>query len=232
MCLVLLLAACPSDDADDETTAAEESGSASTTASTSDGSATETSASTSASTSAEDSGGDTGSPETTCSADSDCVLVNDCCTCAAFHVDDNPGMCDLACEQSSCSALNLGEVSAACVFGHCEIADVSCDPATVACDALPPECQDGWLPSVVGGCWGGCIPAQHCDVVPDCGSCPDDETCIEHSIGFGGLVYTCRPIAPECDGTPSCACMPGVCDRGADTCVDGKGTISCACPEC
>jgi hypothetical protein len=138
----------------------------------------------------------------------------------------------MACEQSSCSAQNLEDISAACVFGHCEIADVPCNPATVACDAAPPTCPEGMLPQVVDGCWGSCIPAAICDVVPDCAACPDDETCVEHSVGFAGVIYTCEPIAPDCDGTPSCACMPGVCDEGADTCVDGEGTVTCACLDC
>lgn len=56
----------------------------------------------------------------------------------------------------------------------------SCDARRVLCDALPPICSEGEAPSVVGACWGPCIPATSCTCsTPE--ECPDirgySETC-------------------------------------------------------
>ncbi|MFN7700693.1 MAG: Kazal-type serine protease inhibitor domain-containing protein [Deltaproteobacteria bacterium] len=44
--------------------------------------------------------------------------------------------------------------------GPCPIA---CDPDRVACDAAPPRCEGGTVPSVAGGCWTGeCVTIDMC----------------------------------------------------------------------
>jgi hypothetical protein len=38
----------------------------------------------------------------------------------------------------------------------------NCDLDDVLCESLPPACDEGETPTVVGICWGECIPADEC----------------------------------------------------------------------
>lgn len=56
--------------------------------------------------------------------------------------------------------------------GACRmVAGPSCDTRRVACDALPPRCVSGQVPSVAGACWGPCVPAATCTCTTDA-ECP------------------------------------------------------------
>ncbi len=57
-------------------------------------------------------------------------------------------------------------------------AERTCDPRGVVCLAPQPVCDDLHVPSVVGGCWGPCVPIDRCpcespEECPD----PDQYTC-------------------------------------------------------
>lgn len=177
------------------------------------------------------SAGDTGAPGMACTSDDDCVLFDDCCSCQALHVDDAPPpSCPMECKATAC--MGYGITGVHCEQGSCELDELSCDPLQVACDALPPECQEGFLPSVGNACWtGDCVPAEVCDVVPDCAACPEDEVCIP-LVAKGPFGFICSPIAPECAGTPSCACLPEVCPETFSACIDGADGVQCECPNC
>lgn len=180
------------------------------------------------------SSGDTGAQPTTCTSDGDCIVVDDCCSCTAIGVDDEPPSCDIReCDQSTCSMYGVDPL-AQCELGSCELAPVSCDPSAVSCDSLPPECPDGFVPSTDpdGGCWTNvCVPAELCDVVPSCADCPEDEACVEYVAQLGPVAH-CSPIPEECGGTPSCACMAEVCVSPFDACGDAPDGLSCGCPVC
>lgn len=91
-------------------------------------------------------------------------------------------------------------------------APVACDPINVSCRAQPPGCKLGWIPSVVNGCWGTCVPVERCSDVP---ARPD---CDKSTV-------TCKRVEPRCPSgyVPSvtgscygpcvpkhvCACVPG-----------------------
>ncbi len=177
------------------------------------------------------SAGDTGAPAMACTSDDDCVLFDDCCSCQALHVDDPPPpSCPVECKATACMGYGIGGVH--CEQGSCELDALSCNPLLVACDALPPDCDPGFLPSVGRSCWtGDCVPAEVCDVVPDCAACPEDETCIA-LVAKGPAGFICSPIAPECAGTPSCACLPQVCPEMFSACIDGADGVQCECPNC
>jgi hypothetical protein len=167
-----------------------------------------------------------------CESDRDCMVVDDCCTCAAQHVDDEVPECEMVCVVGKCTELGIPEIGATCRFGTCVFDKLSCDQSQVVCLALPPECPDGHLPEVEGNCWaGGCVPAEACDVVPSCDDCPAHETCVELQTQ-GGPSYACEPVAPGCGGEPSCACMGEACPEPFDTCVDGRDGLQCSCPAC
>lgn len=209
-----------------------------TTATTSDGSGstgTTTDGSSTTGTDASSSGADgsTSEPVTACEAASDCTVVEDCCSCLAILQGTEAPNCDLQeCLQSACGALGVSNPVAQCELGSCELAPLPCNPLEVACDALPPVCPDGMLPSIDGACWSGlCVPAELCDVVSDCSDCPEDEACVQ--FVSHAPVTRCTPIPPACEGVPSCGCMGAdVCEAPFDICNDIDGAISCGCPVC
>jgi hypothetical protein len=56
---------------------------------------------------------------------------------------------------------------------------VSCDPRTVTCKRSTPKCPAGSVPSVLGACYGDCVPVEQCacDVAAACPQ-PDVYTCL------------------------------------------------------
>jgi hypothetical protein len=175
---------------------------------------------------------DTGSAVSECNSDADCKLQDDCCVCAGIPDDQNPVSCDLACDQSKCS--ELGIAKAVCRLGICETERLSCDQTKVVCDSLPPVCPEGQLPTTSPGCWTGkCVPAEFCDVVPDCGACPDGHLCVQN-IDLAPNQPTCEPIPPGCGPDPDCACAGDlVCNDPFTLCVEQAGpVIHCECINC
>lgn len=185
-------------------------------------------------------GGDTGTtgadPGMACEVDADCVVVNDCCSCTAAHAEDMIDACPVKCDQTACDAAGLAGIEAQCVFGSCELVPVPCNDAGVFCDDPQPDCPDGTLPSVTedGNCWtGNCVPAEACDVVPDCTWCSDADTCVQTATQLG-FFYACWPTNLECAAGPSCDCMGEVC-TDPFICSDpaaGPAELGCVCPVC
>lgn len=62
---------------------------------------------------------------------------------------------------------------------------VSCDPRAVLCRRAPPKCAGGQVPSVVGSCFGDCVPVEQCQC-SDAPECPQPD------------VYTCHRSAKHC----------------------------------
>lgn len=174
---------------------------------------------------------DTGTPVDACEKDADCKLQDDCCVCAGIPNDLDPVPCDGECKQSKCSELGIDQ--AVCRLGVCETERLSCDQNKVACDALPPDCPEGQLPTTTPACWtGNCVPAELCDVVPDCKSCPAGHLCVQ-LIAFGPTETRCEPIPPACGDDPDCACAGDACPDGFALCTDQPGpAIDCECPNC
>ncbi len=173
--------------------------------------------------------GDTGNVSE-CESPDDCTIVNDCCTCDVLNPGEPIPPCGIPeCFVDACGSMGITAI-ADCVFGSCELAKVACDPTQVLCDSLPPKCAEGFAPSVVGGCWGPCVAVHLCDVVPDCSACPRDEACVTKVTQLG-LLHSCSPIPETCGGTPTCECLPGICEAPFDSCSDDGG-ISCSCPVC
>lgn len=170
-----------------------------------------TTASTTASTGeASASSGDTGVVSAPCDVDADCMLVESCCQCEAVALGAAVEPCDMPCDQTKCSALNLFEPAAVCRLDVCVLAAQRCSPNLVTCDELPPECQPGLVPAVVAGCWGGCVAAHLCDELPGCTHelCGPGWMCVESQSG--AFAPHCEPIPPPCGATPGCDCAAGV----------------------
>jgi hypothetical protein len=224
-CLLVLTAACGDD------TGPGGSGGA-TSASTQSGPATSTGASTSSSGQGGMSqggggqgGGGMASPE--CDMPRGCVLVDDCCTCAAIPAGEMPPPCDdVLCLVPKCTELGNSMAVVACEAHRC-VASFNCDRDQVVCLAPEPLCPPGETASVTGGCWGPCVPATECSYVAACDQCDQaSQVCVHISVGPVERLH-CVALPPECGGTPSCACM-GASVCGGIPCSEGSGEIVCA----
>jgi len=186
-----------------------------------------------------DDGSETGTaPGGMCEGPDECVVINDCCQCAAAHVDDEVPACPMECLQPMCDALGIPDIEAVCTDGGCELEPVDCSPGLVVCDMEPPRCPEGTLPEVTpdGDCWtGACVPEDACDGVPSCDACDEGEACVQVVTMLGSL-YSCQDLPDDCGGVPTCACLPpDTCMAPYDTCEDGDagdGMITCSCPAC
>jgi hypothetical protein len=61
---------------------------------------------------------------------------------------------------------------------------VHCDPRRVLCDRVPPACERGQAPSVMGSCWGPCVLVSSC-------MCSNNEDC-PNIPGFSEVCYPTR----------------------------------------
>ncbi len=180
-------------------------------------------------------GATTGGDDLPCETDEDCKLVEgDCCSCAATHVDNDPPVCDLECQQTVCEEYGISE--AVCEQGQCVPAEVNCDDSQILCDAIPPQCEDGFVPSVdeQGACWtGACVPAIYCNFVPSCQDCAgyDDYFCATDVTQLGFKPH-CELLPPGCDGEPTCECAGDACVSPYDVCGEGDNGLMCNCPVC
>jgi hypothetical protein len=91
--------------------------------------------------------------------------------------------CDGHTYGNACSAAGAG-ISVA-TNGECGGAmtppsgQVSCDPRQVLCKRGTPKCAGGSVPSVVGSCYGDCVPVEQC-ACDSADACPlrDSYTCL------------------------------------------------------
>lgn len=176
-------------------------------------------------------GGFDGTPE--CTTSDDCALVDDCCNCMAQPATEPVPKCDdIACLVPTCQSLGHPELAAACEVGRC-VAGFPCDTRVVTCDAAEPQCAPGETASVVGTCYGPCVPADQCATVTSCDDCDlTSQVCVSETTQLGPMVH-CVPIPSDCVGDTSCACMgASVCVAPFDACSDQSDGITCGCPTC
>ncbi len=168
----------------------------------------------------------TGEPE--CVTDADCHVVETCCGCFPAPLSAEIAECDLTCEQSACAARGLQDLGAACVGNRCVFV-LSCDGAMVTCDQAEPECPEGQVASVRGGCWGPCVDATDCVDITSCDDCPagSGRICIQESAFL--TTFRCVEITAACAAEPTCECVDA-CFVGG--CVDDTDGIECVCLQC
>ena len=112
--------------------------------------------------------------------------------------------------------------------GQC-VLNRSCDASRRTCDALPPACLDGQLPSIDdSGCWGPCLAPSECREVTSCADCAND-LCVE----FEGprITARCRARNVPCEQGSYCQCLQP-CGNGSFSCSENGDRISCTCLTC
>ena len=175
-----------------------------------------------------------GTPATAqCTDDSQCTLVNDCCSCVGLGPGETAPPCDIQqCLIPTCESKQLPGNSAQCQAGQC-VAGFECDHNKALCDSIPPSCGPGETASVKGACWGPCVPATECATVGSCDQCGAGQACVKWTTQIGLKIH-CVDLPSSCNGKASCECIgAAVCTDPYDTCsADGQGAISCSCPQC
>lgn len=112
------------------------------------------------------------------------------------------------CETNDDCASDSGE-QAWCIENEC-VSMVDCDPNHAGCEMLPPTCPDGEVVSVVGGCFGPCVPAGAC--LPAIAGCSDSSDC--------GPDEVCVVECWACEsGDPACAGCEGRCEAPTPGCA-------------
>ncbi|MBW2526824.1 MAG: hypothetical protein JRI23_21755 [Deltaproteobacteria bacterium] len=109
---------------------------------------------------------------------------------------------------------------------------IRCNPSEVACYAPTPACPIGEVPSVVGSCWGDCVPILSCEPEPSCATCQTG-FCVEYQAWT--IEYRCVMPTLQCSAA-ACSCMaPYFCVDPFDACSDVSSAdhvVSCGCPTC
>jgi eight-cysteine-cluster-containing protein len=140
-------------------------------------------------------------------------------------------------------------VPGTCINGYCQLAPVetNCDARFVACDALPPECPPGLVPSVVGMCWGPCVKPETCAMM-FCDMnypCPAPFECLylmncasndPNCLGAGVCNYIAPPPPPGCSSDADCpagfVCEWTNCDPTAYNCAPYGQCVQYQNPTC
>ncbi len=180
-------------------------------------------------------GGTGGMPATAtpeCVADSDCVLINDCCRCAGAPKKGPLPECPITeCFAATCDVTGLAGVAPLCVAGRC-VVDADCNQGQVQCNTPPFACPPGKTIHIVNGCWGGCIDPHECKEVGTCAQCPAGQACIEN-VDFSSSLH-CVEVPSSCNGSIDCDCV------GASSCVPpysfcvqpAPAELRCECINC
>ncbi|MBI3203487.1 MAG: hypothetical protein HYZ29_18255 [Myxococcales bacterium] len=166
-----------------------------------------------------------------CKADADCALQNSCCYCNAAPKGTTAPYCEpTPCFADQCSVQGVKE--ARCIAGQCSVAR-DCDQSKVVCNALPPTCPAGLVPSVQNGCWGECVPTTSCSFVSTCFDCGPGKACVVTDDQGGGQHHCVNPPASCSQG---CSCLGDkACIAPYTSCSDGikdGSAVHCECPTC
>ena len=108
---------------------------------------------------------------------------------------------------------------------------VICNPSGVLCDAPPPQCPPGEVPSVEGSCWGACVPILSCATEPNCDGCGTG-FCAEY-VAFA-TEYRCVLPSLTCSAL-ACGCLaPDFCVAPYDACQESSAApdVRCECITC
>ncbi|MBI4815345.1 MAG: hypothetical protein HY791_03765 [Deltaproteobacteria bacterium] len=181
------------------------------------------------------------------------------CPCDALDLEscESSGLCHAVFEDPmTCACAPAG---CCMMFRRCaEGVEADCDINHALCDVVPPVCEGPYAPSVVNGCYEGCVRASVCEQAVQCFPSPSrfpefDRVCLqdqdcqlaEHQIDccgstralginhaaraeFDAAEATCVSQYPLC----RCAARPPVADDGASALDPANLAVECRAGEC
>jgi hypothetical protein len=171
--------------------------------------------------------GEAGRPSTVieCETAEDCSMASDCCGCRSEPISGPRFECPLDCDRDACREGNIDASAVECVAGRCRFR-TRCDGRNVTCPALPPNCGDDMIPSVVDDCWGPCLLPTDCSNVSSCADC-DDALCVEFVAMRTN--YTCLERHDSCNASEDyCGCLGVNCAP----CSASDPSVTCVCVAC
>lgn len=100
-----------------------------------------------------------------------------------------------------------------------------CTSNGIMCAMVPPECPEGEVPAIAGGCWGPCIPPDRCE------EAIEEKLCVATGgtweLGCGhtrcGVEVDCIVAFPGCHCGDAEVFEPGAGCRASDACFAGPG---------
>ena len=107
------------------------------------------------------------------------------------------------------------------------------------CEALPPTCPSGAVPSVTDDCWADCVAVTSCREVSSCNMCSPPSRCIEDGDGtkrcsYVECTYPDCSTAYSCGGTDeevTCACAASRLCAGGSAFCQGSEAEGFRCAE-
>jgi hypothetical protein len=171
--------------------------------------------------------GEAGRPSTVieCETAEDCSIASDCCGCRAEPIRGPRLECPQDCARDACREGNIDRSELECVGGRCRFR-TRCDGRNVTCPALPPNCGDDMVPSVVDDCWGPCLLPTDCSSVSSCTDC-GDALCVEFEAQRTS--YTCLERHDSCNASEDyCGCLGVNCAP----CSASDPSVTCVCLVC
>jgi hypothetical protein len=160
-----------------------------------------------------------------CETAADCEMASDCCGCRSEPILGPRLECPLDCARDACGEVEIEPSEVECLYGKCVIAR-SCDSRPVTCPALPPNCLDGAVPSVLGDCWGPCIQATECLRVDSCSDCGDALCVVFEALPTS---YSCVERDDDCNASDNyCGCLGIHCNA----CSATDPSVTCVCLAC
>jgi hypothetical protein len=171
--------------------------------------------------------GEAGRPSTVieCETAADCSMASDCCGCRSEPIRGPRLECPLDCLRDACRDMNIDRSEVECSYGRCVIGR-SCDRSRVTCPALPPNCPEGTVPSVLDGCWGPCLPPTECSRVDACADCGDALCVVFEALPTS---YYCIERGDNCNSSENyCACLGINCN----VCSATDPSVTCVCLAC
>ncbi len=178
-------------------------------------------------------GGQMAMAKAECASDQDCKLINNCCDCMGLPSNSPAPLCNQKlCKATTCAIQKLPlPLVAQCEVGRC-VAGFNCKWADVLCKSVQPICPVGETNSVVGTCWGPCVPATQCEFISTCKQCSPTQVCVTKQAKIGGGRH-CVDLPGECNSSATCGCMgASVCLKPFDTCAAKANELVCSCPNC
>ena len=157
-----------------------------------------------------------------CQWDTDCQVINDCCTCEVIPSSQTPVSCQEECAAGSCLTKGFdGSPAPGCELGRC----VFRATGTNAADYCPDlQCGPGEVKVMGDTCPTSCVAATEVAWATSCSDCSGDSLCFYVPPWDFEEAFICVPNYPQCEADTMCECI------GKSYCHSYCGLTACSYP--